>query len=269
MTIQTETYPATVTSNQDPEERGRIRVACVGLLGDEDAELPMFVEPILDWGWFVVPDVDEIIEIEVVTASHMDENFGQASIDNLDIKWRGQRFYGNSEGDEPTVVHEFFTAENYGKRRGFATPFGHVIMFDDTARAPKIVITWTSEKQETADDKISQITFDTDGSVKLSVLGKHSIHLKENEIEMKLAEGAALKIIGKDSAAATVLGDGGVKAAIADHLETFYTSLIKVHLEALFVPTAFGPSGPASAGIGPAPTWDATINSNKLRFPDG
>jgi hypothetical protein len=266
--ITTETFSAVVTNNKDDEERGRIRVACTGLLGDDDSDLPMWVEPILDWGWFYVPDIGEIIEIEVVSGSDIDEQQGQCSIDNLDIKWRGQRYYGNSKAEEPTVIHSFFSGEHYGKKRGFSTPFGHVVMFDDSLNAPKITITWTSVKQSTEDTEISQVIIDTDGTISLKVLGKNTLHLKENEIELTLDEGAALKITGKDADSTTILGDGGVKAAIADHLETFYGSL-KSYIESAQVATAMGPSGTILAQMGPAPTWDSNINSTKLTFPDG
>jgi len=266
--ILTETYSAVVTNTKDDEERGRIRVACTGLLGDDESDLPMWVEPVLDWGWFYVPDVGEIIEIEVVSGSDLDEQPGQFSIDNLDIKWRGQRYYGNTEGEEPTVVHPFFVGEHYGKKRGFSTPFGHVIMFDDTKAAPKITLTWTNEKQATDDTKISQLIIDTDGTISLKVLGKNTLHIKENEVELTLDEGAALKITGKDTDTTTILGGGGVAAAIADHLETFYTEL-KLYIELAQVPTAMGPSGPINALMGPATTWYPSINSTKLTFPDG
>jgi len=268
--IQTETYPAVVTANNDDEQRGRIRIACVALLGDEESELPMWVEPILDWGWFFIPDIGEQVEIEVVTGTDQDEQYSQASIDNLDIKWRGQRYYGNEdneEGHDPTVIHPMFTEENYGKRRGFATPFGHVMMFDDTGDAPKLVLSWTSEQQSTDEEKISQLIIDTDGTIMLRVLGKNKIHLKENEIEVTLDDGAALKVTGKDGNAVTELGNGAVAVAIADHLQTFYSQL-KMYIELAIVPTALGPSGTIMAGSGPAPTWDSNINSTKLKIPD-
>ena len=267
MTIRTETYVATVTDNADEEQRGRIKVSCVDLLGDEDSDLPMWVEPILDWGMFVVPDIGETVEIEAVSSTDLDEQFGQASIDNLDVKWKGKRYYTDDDADNPTPVHAFFTQENYGKRRGIATPFGHVIMFDDTEGSPKITITWTSASQSTESTEISQIVFDTDGTIKLSVLGKNTIHLKENEMEMKLDEGASLKVTGKDGNATTEFGDAAVKVAIADHLETFYGNL-KAYIEAAFVNTAMGPSATIGASAGPAPTWDAAINSSKLKIPD-
>jgi hypothetical protein len=262
-----ETYPATVTKNDDDEERGRIKVSCVGILGDDESELPMWVEPLLDWGWFYIPDNGEIVDIEVISSSELDESYQQASIDNLDIKWKGKRYYGNENGDEPTTIHDYFK-ENYGKRRGFATPFGHVMIFDDTEGSQKLILSWAKEKQATEDENISQLIIDSDGTVKLSVLGKNSIHIKENEVEILLNEGASVKLTDKDADAIMEVGDGSVAVAIADHLETFYASL-KAHIDATTIPTAMGPSSPIGSGSeGPLPTWESKINSTHVKIPD-
>ena len=170
-----ETYDATVMAidADEPNPRGRIKVACVGLLGDEDATLPMWVEPAFDWGWFYVPDVGEIVEVEVVTSTEQDEQFGQASIDNLDIRWRGKRNYTDEEVEgenEARPVPEDFKT-NYGKRRGFATPNGHIIYFDDTEGKQKIQITW---KQG---DDFQFIAFDETGSIVMSNKKGGFIHL--------------------------------------------------------------------------------------------
>lgn len=157
--MNTATYPAKVTFNQDPDRRGVIRVACIGLMGDEDTEVPVDVEPAHDWGWFYVPDVGELVEIECIEGTSEDEQKGQASIDNLDLKWRSARYYGNDEGETPTPIHEAFTATNYGKRRGFATPAGHVLMFDDTSGAEEITLSWK--------DGSALLTFDANGTVTL------------------------------------------------------------------------------------------------------
>ena len=157
--IHTATYPPTVTFNQDPDKRGVIRVACVALMGDEDVEIPTDVEPVHDWGWFFVPDVGEIVEIECVEGSSEGEQMGQASIDNLDLKWRSARHYGNDEGETPTPINPAFTSKNYGKRRGFATPAGHVFMFDDTEGAEEITLSWK--------DGSALLTFDSNGTVTL------------------------------------------------------------------------------------------------------
>jgi hypothetical protein len=155
--LHTVTYPAKVTFNQDPDRRGVIRVSCVGLMGDDDVEVPVDVEPVHDWGWFYVPDIGELVEVECVEGSSEDEQFGQASIDNLDLKWRSARYYGNDEGDTPTPINAAFTSKNYGKRRGFATPAGHVFMFDDTEGAEEITLSWKKGA--------ALMTFDAKGTV--------------------------------------------------------------------------------------------------------
>jgi hypothetical protein len=261
-----ERYPATVTVNEDPDKRGRIKVNCPGIVGDEDGELPMFIEPALDWGWFYIPDVGEIIEIEVETGLEQDESFAQSSIDNLNAKWRGVRFYGNEDGDEPTKINDVFTKNQ--KTRGFATPLGHYMIFDDTEDTPVVTMTWV-KKKDAGEEDISQITF-TNDSIKLSYLKKQSIELKDGEIEIKLSDGAAIKITGKDSDAETVLGNGAVKAAIADHLKDLWNSL-KQKLDTSdnhTHPTGMGPSGPPNPTIS-CPSWDSSIESSKLTFPDG
>ena len=84
-------YPATVTSTEDPEKRGRIKVACSAMMGDEETEIPQWVQPIYEWGWFVVPDPGEIVDLEVTEGHHDDEHFGQSSIANLDPRWKGRQ----------------------------------------------------------------------------------------------------------------------------------------------------------------------------------
>src|SRR6185436_657282 len=145
MTTITETHIATVTAIQDPDKRGRIRVACVGLLGDETTEVPHWIEPALEWGWFVVPDVGEIVDIELVAHDSTDESPGQSSINTPNMRWRG-RHWGGSKTDAARPIPEDFTTKNYGKRRGFATPGGHILMFDDTEGGEKISLAWSNKK---------------------------------------------------------------------------------------------------------------------------
>lgn len=151
------TYPATVTAIEDPEKRGRIRVACAALMGDEETEMPQWVEPVYEWGWFVVPDPGEVVDLEVTEGHHDDEHFGQSSIANLDPRWRGRYWGGNDTEVKRPVPADFTT--NYGKRRGFATPGGHVMMFDDTEGAKKFSITWKG-----GDNEYAYMSADEDGS---------------------------------------------------------------------------------------------------------
>lgn len=201
MSMNTETYPATVSSNQDPEKRGRLLVTCAGLMGDEEAEVPPWVEPVLQWGWFIIPDVGELVEIEVVVSSDEDEQPGQASIDNPDIKWRGHRHYGNEEGPQPTPIPDDFKT-NYGKRRGFATPGGHILMFDDTDGDRSISLTWTNENEER-----SFLSFDSDGSWVVGTKTGHTMYFncKANELSiidqngnLLSSDSAGIRIVNKD-----------------------------------------------------------------------
>jgi hypothetical protein len=216
MAISTATYPAKVTFNQDPEKRGVIRVACVGLMGDEDTEVPVDIEPVYDWGWFYVPDIGEVVEIECTEGSDEDEQHGQMSIDNCDLKWRCARHYGNNEGDTPTPINSAFTSKNYGKRRGFATPAGHVFMFDDTEGAEEITLSWKKG--------LALLTFDMTGSVKLQNLAGATF----------VMDALLNKIV---ATAGTIECNGALQSAILG-------DLFKTYFDTHTHPTGVGPSGP-------------------------
>lgn len=224
MSLNVATYPAKVTFNQDPDKRGVIRVACVGLLGEEDTEVPVDIEPVHDWGWFYVPDIGEIVEIECIEGSSEDEQQGQMSIDNCDLKWRSARFYGNEEGDTPTPVNEAFTAKNYGKRRGFATPAGHVLMFDDTSGSEEITLSW---KQGAA-----FVTFDANGTVTLQNKAGASIVMDSDS--------------GKIVATSDVieLNGGSESGVLGDAFKTYFDT--HTHM------TPVGPSGPPLTPMPPS-----------------
>lgn len=269
MSMMTEKYPAVVVSSDDPEQRGRIRVSCTGLLGDDDAELPQWVEPKAPWGWFLIPDPGEQVEIEVVTHNDEDESYGQSSIDGMDPQWTGVRYLGGEEAQTPAPLHDFFK-ENYGKRRGFATPFGHVLVFDDTDGKSSIAIHYATAKAAGTDaEKLHSIVLDKDG-IKQTIAKKHSFHFKpDGSVEATIDEGAGFKVNGKDADAVMTVGDGAKHAAIVEALEAFYTNTVKPFIENILVNTSMGPSATVIASVGPAPDWDPAINSSKLAFPDG
>lgn len=239
-------YIAKVTNNEDPDKLGRIKVVCEQLTGDEDEELPSWIEHELDWGWFYVPDIDELVVIEVLTKTPRDTIENQSSIVEPVIRWTGKRYYGGDDTDSPRPIPDEFK-ENY-KRRGFSTPSGHMFLFDDTPGSEVVSLRWKNE-----DEQINLLIFDSDGSVKIQI-----------------DEGATLHLTGKDSSTVSVFGDGAVKVAIADHLETFYNSLktkfdlFDAHVHA----TGTGPSGVPVPTIS-ASSWDASINSTKMTIPDG
>lgn len=253
MTTTREVYPAVVASTDDPEKRGRIRVTCLGIMGDTKTTMAQWIQPIFDWGWFYVPDVGELVEIEIHTSSTEDESRGQFSIDNMDPRWRGSQYFGNEKGDKPRPVPADFTAANYGKRRGFATPGGHVLMFDDTDGKRELSISWSDK-----DGKLSLMVFDKDGSINLNTHSGHSFKMDAaaGEILLKDSNDNEYK---SDSAGVTIkcenavieatkieLGSSGLSEALILGT-TFINSIYNAHIH----PTGVGPSGPP---VTPAPS---------------
>jgi hypothetical protein len=165
----------------------------------------MWVEPDYEWGWFIVPDVGEVVEIEVMTGAAQDEQMGQSSIDALAPRWR-RRYWTNEEvegQDTPRPVPEDFTATNYGKRRGFATPLGHILMFDDTPGKAKLSCSWTDGK-----GKYSFLGIEPDGSLIIGTATGHTIFLNNEAGELSIIDqhgntytsnGDHIAIISKDS----------------------------------------------------------------------
>lgn len=260
-------YFAEVANNQDPEFRGRIAVKSFDFTGDDEAVLLDYsagdwVEPALDWGWFYVPDVGELVEIEILANTPGDIIPYQSLISNPKICWRGKRFPGD-EGDSQVgarpIPDEF--KSNY-KRRGFYTPLGHIFYFDDTEGDSKISLSWKEK------NKVQTLLLDKDG-IKILVDGTNTLHLKVGELELKLSDGASWKVTGKDADAVGLLGNAAVKVAIADTLQSFYSTAatgVKAIFDAHIHPTGMGPSGQPTTQF---PAWNSAINSNHLKIPNG
>lgn len=252
-----ERYDATVTNFGAEKMDGSIKVSCVGLLGDEDSELPMWIRPAFDWGWFFVPNVGEIVEVEAHTSSDRDEMPGQFSIDNLDLVWRGKRIY-----NDDTSIHTDFITPPYGKKRGFATPSGHILLFDDSDLEPKVYLTRIGSALPTDGD--STIIMDSDG-IKISIMdGEHFIHLKENEISIELDGGPAVTITDKNADSTFELGNGAVSVAIAETLQALLDARATTH-NIHFHPDSMGGTGTPPV---PMDVWDPQIISTKMTLPD-
>ena len=198
------------------------------------------------------------MEVEAHTSSDLDESYGQFSIDNLDVQWRGKRIYNDA-----TPIPLDFTTPPYGKKRGFATPSGHILMFDDSIVEPKIYLTRVAGSLPTDGD--STIIMDSDGTIKISILGGDNfIHLKENEVSIELDGGSAITITDKDADSTFTLGNGAKSVAIAETLETLW-GLMKTKYDAHVHPDAMGGTG---APVVPVDAWDAQIASTKMTLPD-
>lgn len=266
-----EKHDATVLSIDDPEKRGRIKIACAGLLGDEETELPDWIEPNQDWGWFVIPDVGEIIEIETIAGNDQDEIFGQSTIENMEIRYTGKRSWTDDvtdEKNEPRPINDEFKT-NYGKRRGFVTPNGHMIFFDDTNKNQKINITWHQEGKYqyiSMDEKGSMTIANANGSMiyldadngaatfvdengnyyssdtnGLKIVDKFGSFIEFKDGVIQVVSQGNFVVMGSDATLKTAtvnLLDGATDRIIKG--DTFMTTCFDIHTHA----TAFGPSGP-------------------------
>lgn len=106
--------------------RGRLKVQVDTLLvGDEDgteAEFGLWADPAFPFtgnegsGWFFVPPIGAEVELEYDT-----DELGSLQ----DLRWVAGIY-----SDENDIPEQFKI--NYPERRGFRTPGGHMLMFDDT-----------------------------------------------------------------------------------------------------------------------------------------
>jgi len=126
-------YNALVSVNQDPEQLGRIKVRCGEIA---PGELPFWVKPALSStskgsGFFLVPDVDSYIVIEVSA------NVSEGRCVVLTAAPEAVYFPAPWLPSNP-VPADFVT--NYPRRRGYMSGSGHVVIFDDTDGSESITI---------------------------------------------------------------------------------------------------------------------------------
>lgn len=130
MSEHRERYAALVTSLDDPEQRGRIKVKSQEILA-EDVELPDWLDPCFpftggnDAGWFFLPDIGDIVEIEAVVGSSDDDHPGTAFHAYPRMKWRCCAY-----SDTDDVPSEMRADGKYTKRMGLKDRAGQVLVFD-------------------------------------------------------------------------------------------------------------------------------------------
>lgn len=257
-----EEHDAIVSSIDDEEQRGRIQVACAGLLGDEETILPYWIEPELDWGWFYVPDVGEIVEIKVIVGGYEDESFGQSGIDVPNPTWRGKRTWTSEETDGeniPRPIPEDFKT-NYGKRRGFATPAGHILFFDDTEGKEVIEIRSKNGSKLTLDDENKKINL-TDENGNIIDLTKDGVEITDVNSNIIRTSSAGVEVQSS--------GDVNITGGTAN-ISTDKINLLDGASEAVplgdslkqWADTHTHPTGMGPSGVPIAPLPPAALSSN-------
>lgn len=229
-------YRGVCTVNKDPDNQGRIKVKVHTVFGDREISAwayPVFRAAGNQYGEFWPPEEQDGVLVTF--------EFGNPRLPMYVGGW-----YAKDEMPTEFQLEPEGQTVKSPTARGWITKGGHQIVLQDKQGDEKITVKWA------AGQDFSTLVIDKNG------------------IELKLSQGAGLKINGKDANAVTTLGDGAVKAAIADHLEQFYAQ-IKGKLDAFDAhihPSSMGPTGAPNPMI-QAPQWDSKINSSKLVFPDG
>lgn len=124
-------YPAVVVDNNDPEQRGRLRVTCRALFAD-GVEIPEWVPPVFpvtgkETGWFAVPPIGSTVLLDMNDGSEEDEYYGASALTTPDYRWIGGA-YG-----KPADVPKRFTGAGYAQKFGYVSPGGLCVVFDDLA----------------------------------------------------------------------------------------------------------------------------------------
>jgi hypothetical protein len=148
-------------------------------------------------GWFLIPDVGRQVAISISGGSHNDLIAGQSSISS-GATWDAE-LYTTEEGDSP-VPPEFKT--NYGKRRGFKTPAGHVFLFDDTAGQEQVTLSWAGGTK--AEPKTALISLDKSGSFIAQDSTGSVIYLNGSNGETSIVNGSGAYMTMSDDGIALV-----------------------------------------------------------------
>lgn len=121
-----QTVKAVCTNNNDPAKAGRILCS---LPATDGAECPIWIEPATVPGWFSPPEPGDEVEVTMPAGEDLAEFADQ-------MRYTGQVL------TETTGPDKTFQPEHYPKRRGYRSPGGHLLIFDDKAGEEEIAITW-------------------------------------------------------------------------------------------------------------------------------
>lgn len=165
-------YRAQVTSNADPEHRGRVLLKVPAIFGEK--ELATFAEPrgfsgaSLGKGKFDPPDVDDwvFVEFEMGDPGHPIYSggwFAENELDEEEFEHVGD--VPQSKGYQNKYGHVFKVVETDGKQRVYmSTPTGHFFIIDDSAGEEAIFLIHKTGAQFQIDPKGSVKIVCKDGS---------------------------------------------------------------------------------------------------------
>lgn len=183
-------YRGVVTSNKDPESRGRIQAripqACVY------EPLDVWIKPAtqgsgVNRGMFWPPEVGDTVFI----------SFAQGNPTRPEVYWGGWFGYPNNI---PSVPEEFAYTNEKPETRGFATRMGHVLLFSDEADNERIELKWhrSAPADSAREDEKLTATRTLGDAASLSVKPDGSIELKDINETTILLDGDNRQIVITD-----------------------------------------------------------------------
>lgn len=273
-----ETAFGIVTNTTDPEKRGRIKIKSASITGEPEnpTELPDWIEPCLDWGWFYVPDVGEEVEIEFIVESDTGEDTRyQAFLEHPNYRWRGKRA-ASAGGDAPANVPALLKT-NYGKRRGFYTPAGHVLFFDDTDGMETINLVWrggpAAAPGAPADKRYAFLTFDPDGSVILANRSGSMIYMNAASGQVSLIDEHGNTLTTSETGVTIVDASGGIVKLAENSIQVIGQGNVTINAagnvalaaQAVRIDAGAVTIGPGANGLVPPPLAQAVAKFDLLK----
>lgn len=211
-------YRAQVTSNEDPEHRGRILVKVPAIFGDDP--LPNFVEP-KDFrgggptkGEFYPPDVDDWVYVEF--------EGGDTRFPVYTGGWHAQGELSEDEfthdGDAPKVKgfqnkygHVFKFSEEDAKQKVYmSTPKGHFLILDDTDGSEAVHVIHSSG---------ARLVLDEDGSFKFSGADGAFVALDATQSAVMVNSSQGATVTLKDDITVMSSDGGGVLNVAAGQVQ--------------------------------------------------
>lgn len=241
-------FYAVVTNTDDPEKSGRIKVKAENLLS-EDIEVPYWIEPRFHFvtktgGFFGVPEVGSLVEIEMPVSTSNDELPDISSLTPSEVR------YVCTAYTDIQTLHKIFST-NYPQRIGWAFPGGWVIYVDTkdgsifmgylgTGTTPKSWIKVEADK----------MTIETDQGVRIK-LEPSQVLVEADSVPINLVS-PNVKIGGTAASEAIALGN---------KLVTYFGT--KKIWDDAHVHTSAAPGSPSSPPTVPSPAVPGDLLSTK------
>jgi uncharacterized protein involved in type VI secretion and phage assembly len=186
-------YRGFVMDNEDPEQRGRLRLRVPSVLGDQTSAWALPCLPFggsAGHGWFAVPETEAQVWVE----------FEEGDVSRP--IWTGT--FWQAKGNAP--------AEARSTTRLLSTPSGHVLQFDDKEGEERFRLHHPSGAELTIDPKGTVALTDAQGATVVLDAEGQTLHIEDSHGN-SLALGSSGVTVEDSSGNRVELGSSGVKVS--------------------------------------------------------